>query len=327
LRTRLFNERHLDELTRNTQARVDEMQARYDQLARQMYMGDRSAATANELAALGPQLQSAKHSLAEYRNVQDAMKTPEGGPKRYLGLLDERGRAAVSIGNPDTATRNATFVPGTGQDLTRMTDSIERAEAMYYAARDANVSLAADVVAVTTWMGYDRPMSLGEAASAGPATGGAGDLVGFQEGMRASHQGAASVDTVIGHSYGSALAGAAAIEGHHLPVDNVVAVGSPGMLTEHATNLSLNPGAQVYAMRAEHDIIDLVPNRGWALGPDPTTAGFGAIELQADPGPPGPWYFLGESVDAHSSYWTPGNPALDNMGAVIAGVTPPHPAR
>ena len=58
------------------------------------------------------------------------------GPKRYLGLLDEFGHGAVSIANPDTARRNAIFVPGTGQDLSRLTFSDDKALAMYTAALD-----------------------------------------------------------------------------------------------------------------------------------------------------------------------------------------------
>ncbi|MDI3313048.1 MAG: hypothetical protein QJR12_01825 [Mycobacterium sp.] len=47
-------------------------------------------------------------------------------------------------------------------------------------------------------------------------------------------------------------------------------------------------------------------------------AASGAIRLQADPGPAGP---LGlPSVDAHSSYWNPGNKALDNIRVRVAVV-------
>jgi len=87
----IFNERHLDQLTHDTQANVDAMQARYDQLARQVYMGDHSAETGNQLAALGPRLQAAKHSLAEYHGAQNAMKAPPGSPKRYRGVPRRQG--------------------------------------------------------------------------------------------------------------------------------------------------------------------------------------------------------------------------------------------
>lgn len=92
----------------------------------------------------------------------------------------------------------------------------------------------------------------------------------------------------------------------------------------HASDLNLDPGGHVYATRAQHDIIHLVA--GAALGPNPTWDGFGAVELQAAPGPAlGPEILNLPSVAAHSSYWDDdGNPALLNMGAIIAGKPPPY---
>lgn len=245
---------------------------------------------------------------------------------RLLGVLDEQGHAAVSINNPDEAKRVATFVPGTGQDLSRLEFSTERSEAMLQAAVAADPNLNVSDVSVTTWMDYDRPMSVGQAASTGYAHSGAGALDSFQEGLRASHNDAAaggpSVNTVIGHSYGSTLMGAAALDGHHLDANNVVAVGSPGILAQYASDLSLDPGAKVFATRAQNDIIGSVT--GLTLGPDPMLSRFGAIPFEAAPGKP--WPFGLPSVSAHSSYWSDGNPALINMGKIIAGqtaVTPP----
>ena len=49
------------------------MQPRYDELARKVYMGDHSAATGNELAALGPQLAAARHQMDGYRAVNGVL--------------------------------------------------------------------------------------------------------------------------------------------------------------------------------------------------------------------------------------------------------------
>jgi hypothetical protein len=315
-------ERHLPELMANAQSNVDAMQARYDQLARQVYMGDHSPETSSEVATLGPQLQAAKHSLAEYQGVQNAMNTPDGGPPRYLGYLDDQGRAAVSIGDPDTAKRNAIFVTGTGADLTRIDGATDKSQAMYAATRAADKSLQDGDVAVTTWMAYDRPMDVFEAAHTSYAHHGAAGLDSFENGMRASHIGAPSTDTVIGHSYGSTLVGAASTDGHHLAADRIIAVGSPGMLTDCASGLDLSPGAKVFATRADNDIITMAT--GFTLGPDPADMNFGATLLYADPGPSGFLGIPGTSIDAHSSYWDRGNPALINFGNVIAGLDPPH---
>jgi hypothetical protein len=71
-------------------------------------------------------------------------------------------------------------------------------------------------------------------------------------------------------------------------------------------------------MRAHNDIIELVTDM--TLGRDPTSADFGGIHLSAGPGSSTHPYGMLPSVAAHSSYWQPGNPAMDNVGAVIDGL-------
>jgi hypothetical protein len=326
----IYNQRHLSELIQTTQTDVGRMQQRYDELARRAYMGDTSAATGNELAALGPQLAAARHDLDGYKAVQTALHPPpppagsnpgsSARAPRLLGFIDSNGHAAVSIGNPGTATRTATFVPGTGQDMAAFEGSNNKSLSMFDAAMQADKSLEGKL-AVTTWMGYDRPMDLTEAAWPGRAEHGGAALDTFLNGMHASHTGAQAIDTVIGHSYGSTLVGGASTGGNHLAADNVIAVGSPGMLVDHAGDLSIDPGAKVYAMTARNDIIGLATDM--TLGADPFTQDFGATRLWAAAGPALPYSGGGlPSVAAHSSYWDPGNPGLANMGAIIAGRPP-----
>jgi Alpha/beta hydrolase len=311
-----YNRLHLAELEQQAQSAVDRIQHSLDELVAVPSVDD------GAVYAVQSQLAAASMHLGCYRAVRADVNSKRG-PKRYLGLLDEFGHGAVSIGNPDLANRNAIFVPGTGQDLTRLPLSDTRALAMYTAALTAEPGLKPEHVAVTTWMGYDRPMDLSHAAFPQPAYRGADHLDTFENGLRASHLGAPSIDTVIGHSYGSTVIGAAASRGRHLDADNVIAVGSPGMAVDRAGRLNLKPGGNVYAMRAENDMIGMggVVTE-WTLGADPTAPGFGATRLTADPGPAGP---LGlPSLGAHSSYWYDGNQALENLGAVIAGLSPPH---
>ncbi|WP_181025315.1 alpha/beta hydrolase [Mycobacterium kansasii] len=297
------------------------MQQRVNQLLNGLYMGDHSQSTTDELNALRPQLLAARHTLEGYKTVQATLNRNDG-VKRYLGLIDDKGHAAVAIGNPDYATRNAILVPGTGQDLSAFEGSDSKSLAMFRAALRADPSLNPSDVAVTTWMGYDRPMNLFEAASPDRARAGAEALDSFESGMRASHVGGPSIDTVIGHSYGSTEVGAAATGGHHLDVNNVIAVGSPGMLSHHAGDLNLDAGATVYGMRARNDIIEMVTDL--TLGHDPAASEFGGTRLVAAPGPSSDPVGLTPSVAAHSSYWDYDNPALRNMGAVIAGVPAPQ---
>ncbi|ORV43374.1 hypothetical protein AWC02_15345 [Mycolicibacter engbaekii] len=319
-----YNERHLTELMAGAQSDVDRLQASRDQLA--LTPGG-NLATLTKLGVLDSQLQDAKHNLDGYRAVQQAMQADPNGPPHYLGFVDDRGHAAVSIGNPDNAKRSATFLPGTGQDLATFQGSADKSAAMYEATMNADRSLQSGDVSVTTWMGYDRPMDLLEAAHTSYAHNGATALDEFQSGLRASHNdalaGGPSINTVIGHSYGSTELGAAALDGHHLDANNVVAVGSPGMLADHASDLDLAPGARVFATRAENDIIGVVT--GATLGPDPMLSSFGGTPFEASPGAAGA--FDRPTVGAHSSYWdNMSNSALINLGRIIAGrtdVTPP----
>jgi Alpha/beta hydrolase len=309
-----YNRLHLQEFQQQTEADVDRMRHSLDEMVAGHNVDD------GALYALQSQLTAARRSLTGYQAVRADLDRTDG-MRRYLGFVDDTGRGAVAIGNPDYAKRNGIFVSGTGQNLSRLPFSDAKAVAMYNAARTADKTLGPEDVSITTWMGYDRPMDLSHAAFPDPARAGADGLDAFESGLRASHVGPASIDTVIGHSYGSTLVGAAASGGHHLDADNVIAAGSPGMLVDRAGGLNLGPGAQVYAMRAANDIIGMSGVvTEWTLGPDPTAPKFGARSLSADPGPAGP---LGlPSVDAHSSYWDQRNIALANMGAVIAGVAP-----
>ncbi|MGB3485288.1 MAG: alpha/beta hydrolase [Mycobacterium sp.] len=317
----LFNERHLTELQQATQTELDRLRAAHPDWAG----GEAPFRSTPEWQTWKPQWDAANKASNEYAQVRKALDSSDGIP-RFLGVLDDQGRAAVSLNNPDDATRSATFVPGTGQDLGRFEFSADKSKLMYQATLNADRSLQPGDVSVATWMGYDRPMEVWNAASPNYAHNGAGTLQSFQDGLRASHDnvtaGGDSINTVIGHSYGSTIMGAAALDGQ-LDANNVVAVGSPGVLTDHASNLNLPDGAHVFATRAENDIIGAVT--GATLGPDPMSGKFGAIPFEAAPGET--WPFGLPSVDAHSSYWdNMNNPALINMGRIIAGrtdVTPP----
>lgn len=325
-----YNRMHLSELQKDRQDEIDRLRARHSDWAD----GKTPFLASKEYSDWKKQWDAANHARDGYARVQDTLGPPpdkldpsSGQLPRYLAIIDDKGHAAVSINNPDTAKRNATFVPGTGQDLARFDVSADKSKAMLEATMKADRSLRPGDVSVTTWMGYDRPMNLVEAAHTGYAHNGAAALDDFQAGLRASHNdalaGGPSLNTVIGHSYGSTEVGAAALDGHHLDANNVIAVGSPGMFADHASDLNLDPGAHVFSTRAYNDVIGVVT--GMTLGPDPMLSSFGGVPFEAAPGPAGP---LGlPTVGAHSSYWdNMDNPALINMGRIIAGrtdVTPP----
>ena len=315
-----YNRIHLDRLQAASAAEVDRLQTRFDELAARVYTGDHSGPTTDELRALTPRLADARRQLDGYESVRRALTARDGVP-RLLGLIDDQGHAAVSIGDPDSARCTAVFVPGTGQDIAAIDDSSRRSLDMFGATLDADPSLSKRDVSITTWMGYDRPMTLTEAAWPDRARSGGAALDYWMNGLHASHRGSDAVDTVIGHSYGSTLVGGAATGGHHLAADNVIAVGSPGMLSRHAADLALDSGATVYSMTAGNDPISLVTDL--TLGADPNDTDYGAVRLVTNPGTALP-YSAGvlPGLSAHASYWDEGNPGLGNIGAIIAGIGP-----
>lgn len=203
-----------------------------------------------------------------------------------------------------------------GTTLTGIGGGVDRANAMY----DAALLAGATTPAAVTWYGYDAPQSLGSAASNDDAAKGAPLLASFQNGLRLTHVGAPSLNTVVSHSYGTTVTGYAASHGHSLNVDNIVFLASPGVTVDNVGDLRLTGaasggnGQHVYATVAQYDPIRLAAG---VNGPDPTGLDFGAHDFSADP-EKGHWYWLGWNLGAHSSYWQTDNIALRNMG-VIAG--------
>jgi hypothetical protein len=255
----------------------------------------------------------------------------------YLMGFDPNGngRGIVAIGNPDTAKNVVTYVPGTGSQLSKIGSDLPRADKMVGSATAAGSPSTAAI----TWVGYDAPQSITEASDEKYAQNARGSLDRFQDGLRATHEGPRSHNTVIGHSYGSTTVGHTARD-MGLNADDVISVGSPGVGVEHARDLKLDgvPPDQVpnhvHSSRAEHDMIGVtnvpiggVPQLGGGgiigeydpLGPDPTGKDFGGKTFTSNPGTEGPWYTGGLSGDAHSQYWDPNSKSLRNIGLIVAG--------
>ncbi|MGH7747001.1 MAG: alpha/beta hydrolase, partial [Candidatus Dormibacteria bacterium] len=216
------------------------------------------------------------------------------------------------------AANVATYVPGTTASLGSVNDDLQRADSMVKAARDAGSPSTAAI----TWVGYEAPQQIfPDAAEDRWADGAKQDLDRFQDGLRASHEGAPAHNTVIGHSYGATVVGHAARDGN-LNADDVVFVASPGVGVTHADQLHLGgvPGDQVgqhvHSTVAQHDPIKLSAGIN---GPSPTGPSFGGTTFESNPGDAGPWYELGWNGAVHSQYWDDGNKALVNMGRIIAG--------
>ncbi|WP_370947778.1 alpha/beta hydrolase [Amycolatopsis sp. cg5] len=249
-----------------------------------------------------------------------------GQPQAFLIGLDASGdgQAIVSAGNPDTATNVATYVPGTGSELATIGEEINRSDKMLQAAARAG----SPSTAVITWIGYDAPDHLDNAVSGSYADNAKASLQGFQDGLRATHEGAPSHTTVLGHSYGTTVIGHAASNGG-LNANEIVFVASPGVGAESAGSLHLGGVAQsdigqhVHSTVAEHDIIRLsnleIDGEDLVHGPDPAAHDFGGQVFSSAPGTAGSVFLDGLCEKAHSEYWEANNPALRNFGLIIAG--------
>ena len=272
--------------------------------------------------------------------MSDALDPVTGEPIRttlYLydpASFDGDGRVAISAGDPDTADNVAVVVPGFGTDAGSAEYQGARAVDLYTEARglDPHASNA-----TMFWIGYDAPDNVpwGHGADQGwdaaavatehAAAQGADRLSDTLDGLAADRAGDPAHVTVIGHSYGSTTTGIAATE-HHLPVDDVVLVGSPGAGQDatHAGDLQVGPG-HVWVGSASTDPISWLGNHGWVnldsltggggLGTDPAGDDFGGTRFDAEvPGRHG-----GLHLGDHSAYFTPGSDSLDNIAHVVDG--------
>ncbi|MEV2277405.1 alpha/beta hydrolase [Nocardiopsis sp. NPDC049922] len=255
--------------------------------------------------------------LANLREIRDAI---EGDDNKFLIYFDpdasSGGQAAISTGNPDTAANVSTMVPAMFNDMGTMQEPIARSEELYtqMTESDPNGEHASIV-----WTGYDAP-PFGEWDS----TNGATALVSFQEGLRATHQGdVPSHNTVIGHSFGAYIAGAAANPqiGGGLDADSLVFVGGADASVDHIGDLSVEED-NVHVIQGDDDWIEDARDRFGIV-----IEGFGTPldndEFFEDPNNPGEE--LGHRLDpeadtGHSGYFEDPE-TLDYLGDVLTGGT------
>jgi alpha/beta hydrolase family protein len=281
---------------------------------------DRLLAEARPGDLAARRLRDVQDRLDGLHAVRDRLAVPPsvGRPRPYLLALSTEGtgRVVVAFGDPDTAANVATYVPGAKARLgnagahMRVSDAIARA-----AWRAGSTSTA-----VIAWVGYDAPQTLTGALSRRFADIAAPRLHRFQDGLRVTHQGPRSHNTVIGYSYGSVVVGHAARDGV-LGADDVVFTAGPGVGAGRAAELRLagvprhETGYHVHATIARWDFTRVLG----AHGRQPAGRRFGARAFASAPGTRGRWYLGGLSGQAHRDYWLGDNPTLAEIGRIVAG--------
>ena len=272
--------------------------------------------------------------VERYRNagqVQSglAYNRAQTGAETLLIIYDPtafggQGRAAIAIGNPDTAARTAVVVPGTANSVAGGWLRSAQAANVYNETRKADPARPGSVIA---WMGYDAPDGPLDArvARTGLAREGGALLAADVNALAATRVGEGRV-TVIGHSYGSTTVADAAA-GHAMRADDVVLLGSPGTdLARTAADFGLPEGGHVYVGSAATDPVTAVagvrgllpgtglPADGLGLGADPAADGFGSTRFKAEV--PGCTWRLWTD---HSRYFDTGSESLFSMAEIAAG--------
>lgn len=273
-----------------------------------------------EAKRLEKRLRRLNDKLNGIHAIEERLAVPPSAaqPRPYLLMVSNMGpgRAIVAVGDPDTAANVATFVPGTRSRVGLMDLYLKRADAMRLSAMKAG----SPSTSVIMWMGYRAPQTITtEAGSTRFAEFAVDRLNRFQDGLRVTHDGPRSHNTVIGHSYGATVVGYAGRDGV-LNADDVVFLASPGVGVKHAGQLRLTDvdpadvSGRVHASVARHDFIKLVARHG----PAPDLPPFGGNRFTSS-SEPGRRYDVPRK-GVHSGYWEPGSDALVNLGRLIAGL-------
>lgn len=217
-------------------------------------------------------LSGAKY-LPDLRAVNDAVKD---NPDRKLMLLDtqsgRQARAAIAVGDPDSATHVSVTAPGLNTTVHDAIGGMTSEATNLQREALSQLSLVPgheqDTVSAIAWIGYDPPQvpgtdDIGASLSGGyevshdeVAKAGALDLSRFYDGINAVHQGPLDL-TAIGHSYGSLTTGLALQEPGNHGVDNAIFYGSPGIEATTPQQLGLQPG-HVFTMETPDDPIQMV---------------------------------------------------------------------
>lgn len=267
--------------------------------------------------------------------TDDMTRRRKGLPPAYLLDFDydkkyQRTTAIVSSGNPDTATRVSTLVPGIGTNV--------RGDLGYYMEfnerlrkQTAHAGIDPNSVATISYLGYVAPKNsipdggIIQAADIGYANRAAPKLAQFEEGLRASANanGHAFINTLLTHSYGSTTGGKSATIMAPGTVDRLILAGSPGGGVQSIDE---------YSVPKEHIYVSAVPEGD-------SVEGLGAvIEYGKDPRKlEGITHLSGDATDSaeytpypnrifstanHMSYFHEGTRTSQDFANIVAGGNP-----
>ena len=256
---------------------------------------------------------------AKVADIEAIASSAAAHPNHSLLVVDTGGsdhvRAAMGIGDVDTADHVATFVPGMS---TSPAGSLDGYLASMENLRDHAIRNRNGSVAAIAWLGYDAPAGLGEAgwtevASTARARAGAQQLAAFTEGIQASRLEAGSDphQTVLGHSYGSTTSGFAVAGVNAATVDDLIMFGSPGSAVHNINEYNLDSGtAYVSAVDSEDWVQGIGPDSSFGVNPAKLP---GITHLTGDAVDPDGWSPIGR----HSSYLDKDSATMEEFADII----------
>jgi hypothetical protein len=277
----------------------------------------RAGGDQNRLRDLNSQLNAAQNRMGEYDAIDDALTR---APETYLTQLDiptdpgQKVRAAVAVGNPDTATDISVTVPGIGSTTKDSLPSmVTEARNLQNTAEEELRRLGRSGSVVTiAWMGYDPPANVLNTTSPRDfwrtinddrAQAGAAALAPYLQELHTNNPNAHL--SLFGHSYGSLTSSLALqqlnAQGLH-PVNDAVFYGSPGLELDNPSQLGLANG-HAFVMKAPPgddwipEVAPLAPLHGW--GSDPYGGMMPELSSQAGTSSDG---VLREGVHSHADY-------------------------
>jgi alpha/beta hydrolase family protein len=261
-------------------------------------------------------LQQVNDKLKSLDKVEEVIAKED--PPRQLLVLDssgERMKAAVAVGNVDTADHVSVYTPG-------YTTTVDKSLANYDSKMQDLVNESTnelkrhgkdESVAAVAWLGYEAPQEsenldvFGDSVvSSNSAQEGGEKLNNFYKGINESRDTDPHL-TAIGHSYGSTTTGYALQGGGH-GVDDAIIFGSPGVGTNDIEDLHV-PEGHAYRLEAKDD-----PVADFArFGGDPSHMdGFKDLSTEKSA--------EGKGVTGHSDYMDSETTSQHNMASVVAGM-------
>lgn len=251
--------------------------------------------------------------------VRESLVRDADGPRKSLITLDTRGagRAAIALGDLDTAADVTVVVPGMFFTVTgQLVDFTETAGDLY--DEQATLSpVAAPApgtgIAVVAWMGYRTP-DLSNILSLDLAKTGAARLERTVDGIRRIRDGDEPRLGIVAHSYGSTTA-LIALSSGRMHADSLTVLGSPGSDVRNASELAVAAG-EVFVGGAHWDPI---AGSGY-FGTDPGARGFGSTVLDlaggVDPADAGDVF---RRPVGHNDYLKPGTASLHDVALIAVG--------